>query len=56
MSLIAETGLQALFSALPRNSAVRLLTARRLREVFWLGLPVFTAGSLLPFGMENFEF
>ena len=50
MSLITETGLQALFSALPRNSAVRLLTTRRLREVFWRGLPVFTAGSLLLLG------
>lgn len=43
-----ETGLRALLTRpVLRNSAVRALCERRLRAVFWRGLPVFAALALV---------
>jgi hypothetical protein len=46
LTLFNETGLAALASPLIRNSAVRALCERRLRTVFWLGLPVYAGLAL----------
>ena len=46
LTLFNESGLAALASPLIRNSAVRALCERRLRTVFWLGLPVYAGLAL----------
>ena len=46
MSITRETGLRPLLSPALRNGAVRAMCERRLREVFWRGLPVYAALAL----------